>query len=270
MLSIGSILTLVATVAAETTTTLWLPDIYEAGPSSFVESLLASAVGKSGNDVTLAIPSEASTRTVASTRTTVFTFPVPTFTWIGNSSLHYSTTGTRLSMVLTYGLDCSIEASTKAVCVTSTVGSDLHSDYCHYYTTYTPPPPYVTTRVITTSNPPIRVTRVETRSASPRPTPSYCLSGSEIPENFLKTTYTVRPFEYPFIITAGEEKLSATTGASPSASTSVPIGTPNNSGAGSSSGSNSAPTVSSNFAGPVATLAPALAGLGAAAAAIFL
>lgn len=69
---------------------------------------------------------------------------------------------------------------------------------------------------------------------------------------------------YEFIITAGEEKLSATAGSGPTALDAKPTGT--ESGTGSASGTGPAEATGTGAAAPMKTMAPLVAGLGAAVA----
>lgn len=83
-------------------------------------------------------------------------------------------------------------------------------------------------------------------------------------------TFTQDPNEgyglatYQFIITAGEEKLSATAGAGPTASDTKPTGT--ESGSGGAIGNGPAEPTGTGAAAPMKTMAPLMAGLGAAVA----
>ncbi|KAF1954718.1 hypothetical protein CC80DRAFT_493506 [Byssothecium circinans] len=276
MRSVDSLLAFAAAAAATTTTSLWVPErgYYSSSDNDFIENLKASVVGKSGSNITLAVAYEPETRTIGTTRTTVYTYSYagPTLTWIGSSSFQSISTNNRYESDRTYALDCSLAETTKALCTRKTTGADMFSSYCSYYNRYYTSTGYATTRVITYSNPPTRVTQIETRTPGIRGVPSYCLSGSELPASLLTTTYTVRPVTYPVILTAGEEKLSATAGSSPSGTGATPTASPNgSSGSGASpSSSGTPPPQNSNAAGPMVTFAPALAGLGAAAAAVFL
>ncbi|KAF2641997.1 hypothetical protein P280DRAFT_468477 [Massarina eburnea CBS 473.64] len=269
MLSIASILLLAVAATAETTTSLWLPDSYTdfGYDDDFVESFKASVVSKSGDKVTLAIGVDPETTTFG-TRTRIYEGATPTLTWIGASSFQSASTYTnRWSTDRTYALDCSLEESTKALCTESTAGSNMYSSYCSYYYSYYTATGYTTTRVITYSNPPTKVTQIETRTPATRSIPSYCKSGSTLPASLYTSTYTVRVVTYPVIITAGEDRLSETSASTPSDSTATPTGSQNGAGPGISDGP--AATQAGNAAGPMGTLAPALAGLGAAAAIFF-
>ncbi|KAH8728971.1 hypothetical protein GQ44DRAFT_823730 [Phaeosphaeriaceae sp. PMI808] len=96
--------------------------------------------------------------------------------------------------------------------------------------------------------------------APTKPDPSYCSDGSYLPKTGLVETATVQIATYQVIITAGEEKLSATQGASASNSLATPT-------AASRSVSVSASVSGSTGAAmPLRTAAPIVVGLGAAIA----
>ncbi|KAF2010985.1 hypothetical protein BU24DRAFT_50425 [Aaosphaeria arxii CBS 175.79] len=112
--------------------------------------------------------------------------------------------------------------------------------------------------------------------------PAWCTEGTELPASLARDVFTLAQSEigtYEVIITAGEEKLSAvaTTGASvtPSSaqstgSNTTPTGTGSSTAASAaqsgSSGTGTATTSETGAAVPLRTMAPALAGFGAALA----
>jgi hypothetical protein len=73
---------------------------------------------------------------------------------------------------------------------------------------------------------------------------------------------------YQLVITAGQEKLAATAGATPSTNAAKPTGTGTSTGAGDVAGASTG--TSAGLAAPMKTGVPALAGVGALAAAFFL
>ncbi|ORY16448.1 hypothetical protein BCR34DRAFT_597729 [Clohesyomyces aquaticus] len=123
-------------------------------------------------------------------------------------------------------------------------------------------------------------------TASDDAQPSYCLTGSTIPDSVAVTTITAEDRKslgtVALVITAGEEKLgsAATTGAAATTSGPKPTGLNTVTGTGAAkTGASNAPSGTAASAGtsagstgaavPLATMAPALMGLGAAVAAFF-
>jgi len=111
-------------------------------------------------------------------------------------------------------------------------------------------------------------TVVRTMPGSPTtPPPDWCTAGPDITEVSVPSSELVHSFSlsslatYKLIVTAGEEKLRATTGGVASTPTVEPTGSQPP-----ADGSTPTPTSGSGAAAPVKTMAPALAGIGAAVA----
>ncbi|PSN61820.1 hypothetical protein BS50DRAFT_146461 [Corynespora cassiicola Philippines] len=111
----------------------------------------------------------------------------------------------------------------------------------------------------------------------PTAAPDWCtIEGSEVPESARYQEFNMQDdliATFSVIITAGEEKLSATTGAA--ASTTQATATSGGAGTGASdatgpTGTESGPVEHTGAAAPMKTAVPALAGLGAAVAAFIL
>ncbi|PVH92559.1 hypothetical protein DM02DRAFT_635259 [Periconia macrospinosa] len=275
MPSIGSVFLFAAGAAAQLTTSVWLPggskyaDSYE----RYIDSFNASVIAKEGTKTVMALQSVIATATRGAYRATA-----QTMTLHGSTSFEFVTTfNSRVGYESTYSMGCSLAESTKAVCTDATIDPNMYSEYCGYYTSTQPVDIYTTTRRYTYSNPPQTVTQVYTSTETYRQnyrTPSACLSGSTLPESYYRTTYTVRPETYQVVVTAAAEKLTASS--TPTSNSTVSSVSSSASGSGSTpspgapgSSGNNAPAPNQNAA-PMVTLAPALAGLGAAAAAFFL
>ncbi|OAL56381.1 hypothetical protein IQ07DRAFT_526326 [Pyrenochaeta sp. DS3sAY3a] len=110
----------------------------------------------------------------------------------------------------------------------------------------------------------LECSRSDTNAA---PTCVVSTAGVEAVISELYSQYYLNNFQ--LIITAGEEKLSAVAAATPTASGASVTGS-GSAVSGSGSAASGVPQQSTNAAGPMMTMAPALAGLGAAAAAYFL
>lgn len=274
MPSLGSVLLFAAGAAAQLTTSVWLPgsDIDDYSQRGYVDTFSASVVAKDGDKTVMALQGSVESATRGAYRS-----PTQTFTFHGSTSFEYlSTYNSRVGYERTYSMGCSLAESTKAVCAEATTMPNMYSSYCAYYTSSQTPDVYTTTRRITYSNPPQTVTQVYTSTDNYYyniRTPSVCLSGSTLPESFYRSTFTVRPETYQVVVTAAAEKLTASGSATPTATSGSGSGAssgstgsagPQNTGSPSSSGTN-APAPNRNAA-PMITLAPAMAGLGAAAA----
>ncbi|CAI6336409.1 unnamed protein product [Periconia digitata] len=285
MPSIKSIFLFAAGAAAQVTTSVWLPggsdfyyDSYSYGDSSdFVEKFEGSVVSKDGDKTVMALNGIRA----ATSGEDSYRLSTQTVTFIGTTSFAFvSVDDYHVGHEETYSMGCSLAESTKAVCNMGMVGSGLYESYCSYYTatssTYGPET-YTFTDVYTYSNPPQTVTSIETWTDdsynyyTPR-VPSYCQSGSTLPESIYRSTMTVRPQTYDVIVTAAAEKLTATAGPTPTGTNATNSnngsGSPQNTGGPNPSQSGEAPPA--NNAAPMVTLAPAMAGLGAAIAAVML
>jgi len=167
-------------------------------------------------------------------------------------------------MTISYG--CTKEGN-KGACVYSTNGPVLWSSICAEYTE--------STDVVTSTD------------SFDQGVPDFCLTGSLLPESYAVASMSLRASQiqtYPVTVTAGEAKLGATAGATPTNSGASPTnsggvsptktGTTSPTGGNSSSGPSTTPSASAPpaeqstaAAAPMMTLAPALAGLGALIAA---
>jgi hypothetical protein len=112
-----------------------------------------------------------------------------------------------------------------------------------------------------------------TQVASLNENATWC-SDSSASLSSVTSTYEVSSDEnggmatYQLVITAGQEKLAATAGATPSTNAAKPTGTGTSTGAGDVAGASTG--TSAGLAAPMKTGVPALAGVGALAAALFL
>lgn len=254
--------------AAQITTSMWLPIPYGSDDYDFQ----ASIVGADGDRVTMAIEDASSAG------------PTNTITFHGSTSFENIITTSDSygdyegDMTVSYG--CSKRRGTP-VCVVSSNGPVVWSAYCADYTSY------VTTETYTFDSPPSTVEQVATYDYLDS-MPDFCSTGSLLPERYAVQTISASDADeaylgtYAVTITAGEQKLSATAGATPSntpaSSTPSRSTTPTNSLSSSptNSGSNSSvpsPTTpaqqSTNAASaPMKTVAPILAGMGAFVAAV--
>ncbi|KAJ4288392.1 hypothetical protein N0V90_011627 [Kalmusia sp. IMI 367209] len=274
MSPIFSILLLAAAVAAETTTSIWMPSPYNANETHI--GFYASVVGVSDGKTTLALQFDNNTNL----RTAGYEIDDEpnTMTFFGSSRFESVTTSTELfdgpELTVMYG--CQLTSGTYrrsstvgAVCRYSSDGPAVYSSFCGYYSDYTDV--YTRTMEYTYDEPYSVVTETTTIDYRTR-IPSYCESGSSLPDSVVANTYTIEKSEiatYQVVITAGEEKLSATAGATVSNGGAAITGTgasPNNV----PTGTGGAPAEETGAAGAVLPLHPALAGLGAAAMAFLL
>lgn len=283
MPSIGSVFVFAAGAAAQLTTSVWLPggslyyDRYGYSGSGFISNINASIIAKDGDRTTMAINAVPESATFGA-----YKYSTQTVTFIGTTSFEsVSVYDYRVGYETTTSMGCSLAESTKVLCTSATYGPAMYSRYCSYYTesTTTTRNP-TTTRRYTYTNPPQTVTQVYTDLDDyydyySRSVPSFCKSGSELPESVYKTAMTVRPETYQVIVTAAAEKLTATGGPTPTSSGAS--GSNASSGASGSGGAQNtnAPDPSgtgtsqappANNAAPMITLSPVIAGLGAAAA----
>lgn len=280
MPSIGSVFLFAAGAAAQLTTSMWLPggsDYYQYS-ERYIDAYNASVVAKEGDKTVLALQP-----VIASATRGAYRASAATMTVHGTTSFEYITTqNSRVGYESTYSMGCSLAESTKVICAEATTGPNMYAEYCSYYTASQSLEVYTTTRRYTYSNPPQTVTQIFTSTESDYrqnyKTPSPCLSGSTLPESYYRTSYTARPETYQVVITAAAEKLTASSTSTPNSTNSTASttssgasgsGSTQNTGAPGTSGNN-APAPNQNAAAPMITLAPAMAGLGAAAAALFL
>ncbi|KAF2683696.1 hypothetical protein K458DRAFT_418683 [Lentithecium fluviatile CBS 122367] len=254
--------------AASITTSIWLP-----GSPSDSENyeFKASVVGAEGDQVTLAVQIDDG----------YYTDSTETITFHGSTAFENVVTTTDSygdyegDLTISYG--CSKQGN-RPVCVYSSNGPVAWSSYCEMYTDYTDV--VTSTMTYTYDSPASTVEQVETISFNDV-IPGFCRTGSLLPESYAINTVSVRASQvqtYAITITAGEEKLSATAGATPTNSGASATTTGNVTPTGSPSGSNSTiPASSPTTGGPaqqtsnaaaMVTVAPALAGLGALVAAL--
>jgi hypothetical protein len=247
---------------AQVTTSLWFP-----GVSNSSAPLLGSVVAKNGDKVTLSL--DYSNHGSAE----VFQEAPATVTVEGTTLFEYQLTYSDSdSAILTIDGKCSRkDESDSPTCQLSTVDYvSFMSDYCKAATS-TGPSTYTVTRTWDADSDGPASTRIltETFTNTDTEVPDDCSSIN--PEEGVQTidmNSNDDSFQfktYQLVLTAGTEKLSA--GATPTAGASSTGGSAS---AGSSGQPTGQPTGQSTGAAPMMTAAPVLAGLGAAAAAIFL
>ncbi|KAJ4360534.1 uncharacterized protein N0V89_001099 [Didymosphaeria variabile] len=239
----------------------------------------ASVVGASEGKTTLALQFD--NKTDLATAGYIVEDEANTMTFYGSSRFESVTTTTEVfdGPALTIGYGCQGTsarggASVGALCRFASEGPAVYSSVCERYSDYSDI--YTSTQEIAYGD---DYTVTETTIIDYRTRiPSYCKSGSTLPESVVAHTYAIEQEEiatYQVVITAGAEKLSATAGAMPSNSGPVPTGTgaftlhkgqnvvPTETGS-------AAPVQETGAAGMNLPLHPALAGLGAAAVAFLL
>lgn len=268
MSSILSTVLFASAAVAQVTTSVWLPS-YGASDYEFK----ASVVGVDGDAVTMAVSLSAdddyygnSEETVTFHGTTAFENVITTTDSYGDYEG---------DMTISYG--CSKQGN-KPVCVYSSNGPAVWSSYCEDYSSYTTI--IVSTETYTFDSPASTIEQVSTYDYRDQ-VPDFCLTGSLLPEYYAVNSMSIAASDmetYAVTITAGESKLSATAGASPSNRAASPTKTPTGSasvtptGGSNSTGPSSSPSPpaqqSTAAAAPMQTLAPALAGLGALIAAL--
>jgi hypothetical protein len=235
----------VALVAADLTTSIWAPSVKDPYPRSTVSTstrtrgYYASVVNVNSDRTTLAV------RNIEASNPTK-TVPDPNDVYIVTVGPSYYEAVNTITDVGKFNFTVSAECTSSSqdaviVCTEAVTGPYAFSSICGR-------DPY-------TGDAPI-VTEGSSRSISE--VPSFCLTETTVPTSYL--AHTVADGEanlligpYKVIITAGEEKLSATTGATPT-NTAPPATGAATTGTG------------TGGAGPMKTSAPLLAGLGAAMA----
>lgn len=232
-----------AIAAAEVTTSMWVPSPYSPSEVGFY----GSVVGVDGERVTMAV--KYNEETDLSTFGYEYSNEPQTITFIGSTSLEsvITTTEPFNGGAFTMSMGCSMGSGNRAkpTCYVSSNGPAVYSQYCS------------------------GLTQEET--------PDYCLSGSTVPSSIAVQTLPINRNDIQtlqIIITAGEEKLSATAGAtvstaSPSATSATSSATVVQAQAQQTGASVSTPTSTAVYTGaaaPMATMVPALAGIGAVAA----
>lgn len=264
-----------AVASAQVTTSLWMPSPYQGDTHIGFQ---ASVVGVGEGKTTLALSFD--NETDLATAGYIVEDEPNTMTFYGNSRFESLTTTTDADgAALTMGYGCQETSarggiSVGAVCRFASEGPAVYSSYCASYSDYTGVS--IKTKEITHGD---DYTATETTTIDYRTrVPSFCKSGSELPESLMANTYTIEQKEiatYQVVITAGAEKLSATAGATPSSSGPAPTGTgaftlhqgqnvvPSQTGS-------VQPAQETGAAGALLPPHPALAGLGAAAMAFLL
>ena len=255
-----------AVASAQVTTSLWMPSPYQDDTHI---GFHASVVGVSEGKTTLALSFD--NKTDLATAGYIVEDEPNTMTFYGSSRFESLTTTTDADgAALTMGYGChEVSArggvSVGAACRFASEGPAVYSSYCASYSDYTG---------VSTETRDHTTTTIDYRTR----VPSFCKSGSKLPESIIANTYTIEQKEiatYQVVITAGAEKLSATAGATPSSSVPAPTSTgafklhqgqnvvPSQTGS-------AQPTHETGAAGALLPLHPALAGLGAAAMAFLL
>lgn len=252
--------TLFATyAAAQLTTSVWLP-----GAANADQNFVGSVIAQNGDHTTLSLAFAH-----GATQSDDYYRSAPDTVTIGGTSfVAYEVTAVdpvgESDKTVTVSLECSrSEAKAVPTCTMSTIGAEaVISEFCAGLTSESP------------------ATSVEGQQ--------YCTDSSAL--TFDETLTLSGDSQYylnnfPLTITAGEDKLSASAAATPTgnsasvtgsasarASSGSRSGTAAATGpsAASSGSSSTAPAQTTNAAAPLRSIAPALAGLGAAAAAFFL
>ncbi|KAF2247018.1 hypothetical protein BU26DRAFT_339781 [Trematosphaeria pertusa] len=283
MSSLLSAILFTTIATAEVTTSMWMPSPYSSEEMGFY----GSVVGADGDRLTLALTYDNETNTES---LGFYDNSPETVTFVGSTSFEAVVTTADISdnTELTISLGCQARNRARPTCYYSSNGPAVYSSYCSEYLSYTD---IITSTELYTypsdeNNPETVVTRVETYDYRDM-IPDFCLSGSTIPESMLVETITMnRNYVaiYQIVITAGEQKLKATAGATltntAASVTAMVTGTAAFQEGAQSGSATSSPTISTvagvsgyveeiNAASRV-TLAPVLAGFGAAVAAFVL
>lgn len=279
MFPIWSGLLLAATAAAETTTAIWMPSPWHANETHI--GFYASVVGVDGGKTTLALQFD--NQTDLATAGYEFDDEPNTMTFFGSTRFESVMTSTAIldgsvleGSELTAMYGCELASGTHkrrstlgAVCRHSLNGPAMHSSFCDNYSDSTT----VSTR--TREHEYDDSTVVETTTIDYRThVPDYCKSGaSALPDSLVVDTYSIEKSElatFQVIITAGEEKLSATAGATVSNTPAMVTGTGAIHIPPTGTGAEPAQVTGAGAAGAMLPLHPAIAGLGAAAMAFLL
>jgi hypothetical protein len=232
--------------AANVTTSIWLP-----GAANANETFLGSVVEQSGEQTIVALafastPSAPDYFTQAPSRATI-----GGTTFVAYNVTASDTDGPNAASI-TIGLQCrrpNGEIEAVPTCTLSTLGAGgLVNDLCGGLTVAS--------------------------------LPEYCTASSAVNYEQTQTFSGESQYfinNYPLIITAGTEKIGASVAATPKASSANITGLAVGSGSGTAavpsqtvSGASGSPLQATGAAAPMKTITPALAGMGAAAAAFFL
>ncbi|KAL5412687.1 hypothetical protein PMIN06_006177 [Paraphaeosphaeria minitans] len=268
MSPILSTLLFAAAATAQVTTSIWMPSPYQEDTHI---GFYASVVGVSEGKTTLALSFD--NKTDLATAGYIVEDEPNTMTFYGSSRFESVTTTTNVldgpALTMVYGCQETSArggVSVGAVCRFASEGPAVYSSICEKYSDYT------TTREFASGDD--YTTTIDYRTR----VPSYCKSGSTLPESIIANTYMIEQEEiatYQVVITAGADKLSATAGATPSSSGPAPTGTGEfmlhkDHKAGPTETGSAQPVQETGAAGALLALHPALAGLGAAAMAFLL
>jgi hypothetical protein len=248
MFSLLPTILLAAAASAELTTTIWIPAYASEEPSS--TTLKGSIVSVDGDRVTMKLEDDTETSLLGPN----------TFTFIGSTAFEaVQTTSMWQSNDYTLSHGCSLASDGEPVCKYSMNGPAAWTLLC---------------------SPDVELGNQRKRSAKTKindsfdQVPEFCSEkASTIPEMYAVVVESSRGIgtqTQEIIITAGEEKLSATAGATPKNSAASP--TPTGEAASLPKSSTSGPSVAqqTDNAAPMATLAPSFMGLAAFVAAMAL
>lgn len=199
---------------------------------------------------------------------------------------HFESMTTYAGREMTYSMGCDMPSSARALCTMSVGGPDAFDVFCDGQSTYTgATTSFYEYEYTYTSDSGEEYTSTETLTETYDEAeywPDFCTEGgSTVPEEYAVTTTRIQGTAVPLVITAGEAKLTATPAASLSSSArstgsgsqSAATGTPRSTGSDvevSQTGPTNAPAApaETGAAAPMITMAPALAGLGLAMAAL--
>lgn len=269
-----------AAAAAEITTSIRLPN----GPPGYDDYKYAgSVVAVDGDKTTMAVAITVDNDEGIQYSAITETITMGGSTWIESSF----TTAMKEDADYSYSFGCSMPANTRQslTCTYSQNGAYLVSDYCSTESSWAEPKTatYEYTYTADEFGPESVQTVIETYGGDTSNMADFCTAGaSTFPESIALQTVTLKGTYARFtdlIITAGEDKLGASAGATPTTSgaratgtESVSFTTSTASGTGSSTAPTDAPANPENTgaAAPMVTMAPALAGLGIAMAALVL
>lgn len=279
-MSIIATLLFAATASASVTTSIRMPGPNYGEAADY--SYLGSVVGVNGDKTTLALEYDFGTTSDYFGHN----YEAETYTLIGGTRIEGRTSTADIGDGgdFTASVGCDVPSTGKATCTYSENGAYLASMYCSNVKEYATPvtTTYAYTYTSDEYGPATTETYVETYGGLDdfpsylEPYIEFCSTGgSALPEEIAIATETFKPKyvqNYQVIITAGEEKLKATAGSTPSNSEAKPTGTATGTAATgtatSATGSTDAPQAEfTGAAAPMRALAPALAGLGAAMAA---
>ncbi|KAF2183468.1 hypothetical protein K469DRAFT_710633 [Zopfia rhizophila CBS 207.26] len=256
-----------ASATAQLTTSFWMPKIY-LGTERI--SYVASVVGADQDRLTLAASPANDTDYealgLATGSTDTYTFASTLFEY-STSEMPRNVAGAS-SGEYAYSFKCEMQTADAEADCTVSYGPGIARGRCNTRSI----PGYTSTQLWTFSDTDTAGVETIVRSfpGSPNtPIPDWCNEGSDAPVPS-SALINDAPFQstyfgtYEFIITAGEEKVSATTGGVVSTSSVEPTGSQASSGG---TGSTAAATGAEGTgeAAPMNTVAPALAGLAAVA-----